>query len=639
MKWQLCASIIAMLFLATGLQAQDITCDLPDNTVSSGFTVRNGNGDILFTVRGDGHAGYPDFQSGTRLLIEGGTEDGLTASTAAREGIGLTGIAESGSGSNIGVLGISRSPTGLAGAFHGRLYVRDKVGIGTDRPDAELHVEGRMLITGGNPGAGRVLTSDARGFARWEELSAGAGNTLNDAYNQGGAGEGRTIIADAGAVTIAGVDGLLATGKMSAGTIPMEGPGTRMMWYPGMASFRAGTVSSTEWDASNQGRYSFAAGNDVLAGGAGSVAMGFRCSAIEDNAVALGHGCRSTGRTAFSMGRGNVASGSESVAFGSACESSGLNAFTIGASTIASGQNSVSMGAQSEASGSNSLAMGYQSIAGGTCAVAMGFEVSSTGHSSFALGRNARATEEGAVAIGVNVSATGYRSTALGNHMNTNGQQGAFMIGDNSTAIDFDAFGPQVFISRFAGGYSLFTNADCTTQAILLPNSHSWGAFSDSTKKENFLATDSESVLNSFRGLRLGTWNYIGNTQRHYGPMAQEWFAAFGHDGIGAIGNDTVLITVDMIGVLCIAVQALEQRTEHLDEARAAVTDLTGHLRAAQEEIDALRTQLQRVEKEMNTLEQLHARIDALEKNTPVPESEGQDLRQLSRSDERGAAQ
>ncbi|MDD2679680.1 MAG: hypothetical protein PHO03_02610 [Candidatus Omnitrophica bacterium] len=41
------------------------------------------------------------------------------------------------------------------------------VGIGTTSPGAKLEVTGQVKITGGSPGAGKVLTSDAVGLASW----------------------------------------------------------------------------------------------------------------------------------------------------------------------------------------------------------------------------------------------------------------------------------------------------------------------------------------------------------------------------------------------------------------------------------------------------------------------------------------
>jgi Chaperone of endosialidase len=83
---------------------------------------------------------------------------------------------------------------------------------------------------------------------------------------------------------------------------------------------------------------------------------------------------------------------------------------------------------------------------------------------------------------------------------------------------------------------------------------------SDKNKKENFQPVDGEEVLRKLRGLTVTSWNYIGHdpTQfRHYGPMGQEFFAAFGHDGIGTIGSPTTSTSADMAAMLMIAVQTL----------------------------------------------------------------------------------
>lgn len=44
------------------------------------------------------------------------------------------------------------------------------VGIGTSSPDAKLEVAGQVKITGGSPGTGKVLASDAAGLASWEAM-------------------------------------------------------------------------------------------------------------------------------------------------------------------------------------------------------------------------------------------------------------------------------------------------------------------------------------------------------------------------------------------------------------------------------------------------------------------------------------
>ena len=102
-------------------------------------------------------------------------------------------------------------------------------------------------------------------------------------------------------------------------------------------------------------------------------------------------------------------------------------------------------------------------------------------------------------------------------------------------------------------------------------------ASSDKTKKENFQPVDGEAVLGKIRGFELSSWNFIGHDPkefRHYGPMAQDFFAAFGHDGVGQIGSETTINSGDLAGILMIAVQALEKRTAELKQKEAQIAVL-----------------------------------------------------------------
>ncbi len=88
----------------------------------------------------------------------------------------------------------------------------------------------------------------------------------------------------------------------SSSRIPAEGSGTRLMWYPGKAAFRAGYINGTQWDDANIGNYSVAIGESVRASGDHGVAFGLRTTAAQSSS--------------FAVGEDNTASGAASVALG-----------------------------------------------------------------------------------------------------------------------------------------------------------------------------------------------------------------------------------------------------------------------------------------------------------------------------------
>ena len=101
------------------------------------------------------------------------------------------------------------------------------VGIGTTAPGAKLEVAGQLKITGGDPGAGKVLTSDGDGLASWATASAGSQGPQGEQGPQGkqgadGAAGAAGPQGDQGDQGPAGNDG--ATGAQ--GPQGPAGPGT-----------------------------------------------------------------------------------------------------------------------------------------------------------------------------------------------------------------------------------------------------------------------------------------------------------------------------------------------------------------------------------------------------------------------------
>ena len=136
---------------------------------------------------------------------------------------------------------------------------------------------------------------------------------------------------------------------------------------------------------------------------------------------------------------------------------------------------------------------------------------------------------------------------------------------------------------------------------------------SDRNKKENFQSVDGEEVLRKIRQFNLTSWNYIGQdakTLRHYGPMAQDFYEAFGHDTIGTVGTPTAINSGDMAGIMMIAIKALATEVANQKAVNLEQRNRLEALTARFEEQDA---QIQKVSAQL----QLRKPIQTLARNIP----------------------
>ena len=228
---------------------------------------------------------------------------------------------------------------------------------------------------------------------------------------------------------------LIGKGNYGVGSLLStdQGVGTRMLWFPDLGAFRAGTIDSavtgTEWNQSNIGSYSTAFGLDTMAMGRCSAAFGY-------NTVALTIG------TAF--GQSTTASGYISTAMGNGTTASGIVAFAAGQVTTASGAFSTALGSYATASGVGSLAFGYGNSALGGYSTALGLFATASGIES--------------VSIGTLTSASGYRATALGSFTSVN-SYGSTAIGqfnvDGGTASSWVPSDPLFEIGNGTSPYNL----------------------------------------------------------------------------------------------------------------------------------------------------------------------------------------
>ena len=343
---------------------------------------------------------------------------------------------------------------------------------------------------------------------------------------------------DAGTST---TKGLLITGTFnSTATVPNLGAGSRLMFYPGKAAFRAGFVNSNQWDDFIVGPYSVAMGNNTAANGNSSTAMGNNTFASGDNSTAMGN------------------------------------------FTTAGGNSSTAMGLSTTASGTASTAMGNSTNASGIYSVAMGLSNNASGYVSTAMGNS--------------TTASGFNSTSMGVNASTNSHAQSFCIGggtNNNNIFPMVANNADNQMMMYFDNYTFYSGTGGQGVA-LTQNSNSWVTICDKNKKENFEQLNGEDVLNKLSKINFTSWNYKDldpKKYRHYGIMAQDFYGAFGKDKYGVIGNDTTVNPIDMIGIDMAAIQALEKRTQKMEAIQKNNFELQQQLQTQQKENTALKQQ------------------------------------------------
>ncbi|GGM76841.1 hypothetical protein GCM10010967_05570 [Dyadobacter beijingensis] len=173
----------------------------------------------------------------------------------------------------------------------------------------------------------------------------------------------------------------------------------------------------------------------------------------------------------------------------------------------------------------------------------------------------------------------------MGQQVGTNGKSGSFVFGDYTNISTKNDANNQMMM-RFTGGYKLYANDNANIGVELKHNQNSWSVLSDVRRKENFAPVNGEDFLNKINAMNLTSWNYKGQDPkqfRHYGPMAQDFYKAFGQDAYGTVGSDTTINQADFDGVNLIAIQALIRRMEQMNsDLLAELASIKAQLAEAQ---------------------------------------------------------
>jgi len=145
--------------------------------------------------------------------------------------------------------------------------------------------------------------------------------------------------------------GFVIRGAISEGSIPFEGTGPLLMWFPTLAAFRIGETTSDAWHSTHIGRGSVASGQNTRASGQYSAALGIRTTASSTASVALGSETTASGSSSTAIGYQTTASAMAATAIGQYSVASGLVSTAVGQYTTASGDYSTAMGRRASTNG------------------------------------------------------------------------------------------------------------------------------------------------------------------------------------------------------------------------------------------------------------------------------------------------
>jgi trimeric autotransporter adhesin len=341
-------------------------------------------------------------------------------------------------------------------------------------------------------------------------------NVVTDNYGTVGGGAGNQAGDDAGSTadaeyaTVGG--GYLNSASGDWSTV---GGGTH-----NNASGNQDSICGGEWNTTS-------GGSNTIAGGVGNTASGgFATIGGGDNNIASDYsatvagGLENTASGAYTTVGGG---GGNSASFYKATVSGGsFNTASSDSATVSGGYNNIASAARTTIGG------GYQNTASGNAAtVPGGADNQASGAYSFAAGANAHATDDGSFVW--------------------------------SSSESTDSYGIDTFTVRAHGGARFYTAAGTGTGVVLQAGSGSWSSLSDQASKENINLADTQALLKSVATLPIATWNYKSQDTaiRHIGPMAQDFYAAFG------VGEDKKYISsIDADGVALASIQGLYTITQ-----------------------------------------------------------------------------
>jgi trimeric autotransporter adhesin len=478
--------------------------------------------------------------------------------------------------------------------------------------DSNTVSQGFSAISGGHQ-------NTASGF--YSSIGGGSSNTASGSYSATGGGKSDTIKAIYGGVA-SGYSNLAGDASTDTGAFVGGGydnsvtaayaavAGGRSNTSSGIYNFVGGGVSNNAGGSSS----SIGGGNaNSISTPSGTIGGG-EYNHINAQYGSIGGGDRDTVSGVFGgafSGHGNRAGDAptDTAAF----VGGGWNNKAIGPYSFISGgnYNTASGWAAGVCGGNVNTASGTQAIiGGGTGNVASGggstigggsSNTASGSRSSICGGINDTAAAEGSFIGGGNHNVTrnpaahyanilggvdnrndGLYSTIANGYLNTitSSAQFAFAFGSgititgNNTAVFFSGnFNGKLGINR-DDNWGLSNVITCGTNTLngngaYLTSGGTWTNSSSRTFKENFTPFNGPELLRKISALSVTTYNYKGTTEKHIGPVAEEFVGAFDTGVIRESDgkrDDQYLAGSDVAGVALAGVQELLKKIDQLEK-------------------------------------------------------------------------
>jgi trimeric autotransporter adhesin len=529
------------------------------------------------------------------------------------------------------IFALNASNAGLASSVADGSITRDKIAEGAI-VNANISASARIdadKIVGGDLQATRlqVGTSHTLG-GEYGTIAGGYSNKVTQKYSVVSGGTGNTA-AGQGA-TVSG--GLL---NLAANLVATVGGGTH-----NLALEAYSTVGGGEKNTAEGGYTTVAGGSENFAGDSFSSIGGGYGNRATNRYATVGGGESNTVTEMYatvSGGSGNTASGiSSSVGGGNQNKSTGRwsnigggwrNATSNDYTTVSGGlynsaegpKSSVSGGDANHAKGESAaigggllnMAMGdYATVPGGMgnsangkCSFAAGGNASALHHATFVWGDSAMDPSpqifastgtnqfliraRGGVGIGtaapkgpVHILQTGIPPAGLDSWNNglllgIQKTDGYKWIQSYGGPLTLNPLGNNVGINKPDPATALDVNG-VVTATTFAPSS-------DRNLKENLSSVQPREVLDKVVGLTVSCWNFKGEeATRHVGPMAQDFYEAF---GLGA--DNKHIATVDADGVALAAIQGLNQKLETKNAAlEKEITELRTLVRVLADKVN-----------------------------------------------------